>query len=101
MPSYRLELEVGVLVPGHAPDEVMAAAVTSVGENYHVDGTDITIAAGTPRIRVRFTVPAVQDAVEDALARDASLVARDAVADVAQPGRMWVLRRERGRWLPV
>lgn len=67
--AYRPDAELPARARGgasssRAPDKVMAAAVPSVGENYHVDGADITIAAGAPHIHVRFTVPAVQDAVE-------------------------------------
>ena len=100
MPSFRLELEIGRLRPGHQPDAVMNAARASL-EAFHVDSTDIAVTAGTPRILLRFTVPDSNEAVESQAARLAAVRARDAVDAVATTGQLWVLRRRGGRWLPL
>lgn len=99
MPSYRLELEIGDLHPGRTPEEVMEAARASLG--HHMDATDITVVAGTPRILLRFTVPASSAAGEDLAAHAASLRTRAGVDAVATTGRERLLRRSRGSWLAV
>lgn len=100
MPSFRLELEIGRLRPGREPNEVMDAALASLG-GWHVDATDIAVTAGTPRILLRFTVPDSSDAEENQVARLAAVGTRDAVDEVAGTGQLWVLRRRGGRWLPL
>ncbi len=99
MPSYRLELEIGDLRPGRTPDEVMEFARSSLG--HHVDATDITVVDGSPRILLRFTVPASNAAGEDMAAHAASLRTREGVELVAGTGRDRLLRRHRGSWLAV
>lgn len=99
MPSYRLEVEIGDLLPGRSPEQVMDAATSALG--HHVDATDITVVAGTPRILVRFTVPASSGYEEDAEARTASRASREAVERVATTGRHRLLRRYRGTWLAL
>ncbi len=99
MPSYRLEIEIGDLLPGRSPEQVMDAAVSALG--HHIDATDITVVAGTPRILVRFTVPASSGYDEDAAARTASRASREAVDTVATTGRYRLLRRYRGTWVAL
>jgi hypothetical protein len=99
VPSYRLELEIGDLRPGKTPDQVMEAAQSSLG--HHVDSTDIALVAGTPRIRLRFTVPASSAVEENTAARLAAHDAREAVEHVASTGRSHLLRRRRGAWLAL
>jgi hypothetical protein len=99
VPSYRLELEIGDLRPGRSPDEVMEAARVSLG--HQVEATDIALVAGTPRILLRFTVPASSAVEENASARLAAHHAREAVEVVAGTGRSWLLRRRRGSWLAL
>ena len=100
MPSFRLELEIGELRPGRAPDDVMDAARASLGD-HHVDATDIAVTAGTPRILLRFTVPDSSETEENQCARLAAVRTRDVVSEVAGTGQLWVLRRRGGRWLPL
>lgn len=97
MPSFRLELEIGTLRPGRVPAEVMDAARAALAD-HHVDATDITIKAGTPRILLRFTVPDSGEESENLSARVAAVRARDQVDLVAETGQLWVLRRRGGRW---
>lgn len=100
MPSFRLELEIGALRPGHTAGEVMDAARAAISD-HHVDATDIAVTGGTPRILLRFTVSDSSDAEENQAARLAAIRARDDVGQVAGTGQLWVLRRRGGRWLPL
>ena len=99
MPSYRLELEIGRLRPGTTPPEVMDAAVGSC--EHHVDATEVVVIGGTPRIRIRFSVPAASAEEEDADARTAAVAMVQAVDGIADTGRRRLLRRRQGTWLPV
>jgi len=99
VPSYRLELEIGDLRPGKTPNQVMEAALSSLG--HHVDATDITVIDGTARILVRFTVPASSAAGEDTTAQVAARHTCEAVEPIASTGRHRLLRRRRGSWLAL
>lgn len=100
MPSYRVELEIGSLRPRSDPEEVMDAAVASLG-SLHVDATDLKVSDEAPFILVRFTVPAASEMEEDRAAQGAACRMRDAVGRVAAIGRHRVLRRRGGDWVPV
>ena len=100
MPSFRVELEIGQLRRGRDPGEVMDTARACLAD-YHVDATDVAITAGTPRILLRFSIPDSGGPEENQAARLAAVHTRDAVAEVASTGRLWVLRRTGGRWLPL
>ena len=99
VPSYRLELEIGDLRPGKTLNQVMEAALSSLG--HHVDATDITVIDGTARILLRFTVPACSAAKEDTAAQEAARHTREAVEHIASTGRHRLVRRRRGSWLPL
>ncbi len=99
VPSYRLELEIGDLRPGKTPNQVMEAALSSLGR--HVDATDIAVIDGTARILVRFTVPASSAVGEDTAAHVAADHAREAVEHIASTGGHRLLRRSRGSWLSL
>lgn len=101
MPSYRVQLEIMGLRPGHRPEEVMDTAVAAVAENFHVDARQIDVIAGTPRVTVRYTVPDSSDEEERELALMARDAALEAVNEVAVVGRSWALLRRGGRWLPA
>ena len=77
----------------------MEAALSSLG--HHVDATDITVIDGTPRILVRFTVPASSAAGEDTAAQVAARHTREAVEPIASTGGHRLLRRRRGSWLAL
>ena len=100
MPSYRLELEIGDLRPGKTPNQVMEAALSSLG-THHVDAADITVIDGTPRILLPFTVPACSAAKEDTAAQAAARHTREAVEPIASTGGHRLLRRRRGSWLAL
>lgn len=100
MPSFRVRLPIGDLLPGHAPEEVMDTAEAVLGSIYRVEAKDLEVVARTPRIVLRFTVPESSWDAERAAAVTAGGQMRDAVREVAQTGRLDVLRRVRGRWVP-
>lgn len=100
VPSYRMELEIGALRPRRAPEEVMDAAVASLG-SLHVDATDLQVSDGAPFIFVRFTVPAASETEEDRAAGVAARRMRDAVGRIADTGRLRLLRRRGGDWVPI
>jgi len=92
-------LRSGDLRPGKTPNQVMEAALSSLG--HHVDATDITVIDGTARILLRFTVPACSAAKEDTAAQAAARHTREAVEHIASTGRHRLVRRRRGSWLPL
>lgn len=57
MPSFRVRLPIGDLLPGHAPEEVMETAEAVLGSIYRVEAKDLEVVARIPRIVLRFTVP--------------------------------------------
>ena len=101
MPSYRAVLQITGLRPGQPPERVMDAAREALGSLHHVEAHQIDVVRGIPQITLRFLVEAENDDAELASARRAALAMQDAVEDVATTGRLQVLRRRRGAWLPV
>ncbi|WP_369046398.1 hypothetical protein [Sinomonas sp. P10A9] len=101
MPSYRAVLQITGLRPGTAPERVMDAAREALGSMRHVEAHQIDVVRGVPQITLRFLVEAENDADERAAARAAALAMQDAVEDVAATGRLQVLVRRRGSWVPV
>lgn len=76
----------------------MDAAVAAVRARAHLDEQDLDIAAGTPRLLLRFSVPASETADEDAAAQAVVAHLHEAVDAEAILGRTWLLRRNGGRW---
>ncbi|PNL17274.1 hypothetical protein [Micrococcus sp. FDAARGOS_333] len=101
MPSYRCRLQIGDLLPGHRPEEVMDVAEAALSATHQVAAKDIEVVSRVPRIVLRITVPASTPHDEDAEARQAAATMAEAVAEVAVTGRLDVLRRDGGRWIPV
>ena len=66
MPSYRARLQIGDLLPGHRPEEVMDLAEAAVQATHVLAAKDIEVVARVPRIVLRFTVPGSHRAGEDA-----------------------------------
>jgi hypothetical protein len=101
MPSFRARLDITGLRPGNAPPSVMEAATAAVGSSHVVEGHQLDVVAGVPRITVRFTVdPGAYDD-ENRQALRAAGHMQHAVEVVAQSRNLAVLRRVRGRWQPV
>ncbi|MFC7401903.1 hypothetical protein [Citricoccus sp. GCM10030269] len=101
MPSFRARLQIGDLLPNRGPEEVMDRAVAALAATYTVEAKDVEVVARIPRIVVRFTVPESTWDGENVEAATAAHSMHDAVRQVATTGRLEVLRRERGRWVPV
>ncbi len=101
MPSFRALLQIGDVLPGHTPPEVMDRAETALAATHTVEAKDIQVVARVPRIVLRFTVPESTWTREAGEAVGAAHRMREAVQEVATTGRLEVLRRSRGRWEPV
>lgn len=98
MPSFRARLQIGDVLPGHTPPEVMAQAELAVGTTHNVEAKDIEVVARVPRIVLRFTVPESTPGQEVRQALEAGQRMREAVAEVATVGHLEVLLRTGGRW---
>lgn len=79
----------------------MDTAEAALSATHQVAAKDIEVVARVPRIVLRITVPASTPQDEDAEARQAAANMAEAVGEVAVTGRLDVLRREGGRWIPV
>jgi hypothetical protein len=79
----------------------MDSAREALGSVHHVEAHQIDVVRGIPQITVRFLVEAENDEAELASARRAALAMQDAVEEVATTGRLQVLQRRRGAWIPV
>ena len=97
MPSYRAQLNIMGLRPGHAPEAVMDTAVAALAERHHVDANQLDVIAGVPRITVRYTVE--DDGRPDAAGIESAALMRAAVESVAVSEKLVVLRRVKGRWV--
>lgn len=101
MPSFQTRLKITGLRPGNAPESVMDTAVEVLGTRHHVESHQLQIAGGVPQLNLRFLVEATEDSGENQQARESAAMMRDAVERVALTGALSVLRRSRGKWLPV
>jgi hypothetical protein len=101
MPSFRAVLQVTGLRPGVAPEAVMSTAVAALGSRHLVEATQLDLVRGVPQITLRFTVEATQQDLEDSQARDSAAAMKHAVDSIADTARLGVLRRQRGRWIPL
>ena len=90
MPSYRARLQIGDLLPGHRPEEVMDLAEAAVQATHVLAAKDIEVVARVPRIVLRFTVPGSHRAGEDAEAAEVAhlaQLAQHSVGTVDRAGR--------------
>ncbi len=102
MPSYRCSMHIRGLRPGHAPEEVIAAAVAGAGRTHHVEASQLDLVRGMPVIRVRYVVDAASQSAEDAEALLVGAALARAVDEVALGGEAQVTRRlGSGRWYRV
>lgn len=79
----------------------MDTAEAALSATHLVVAKDIEVVSRVPRIVLRITVPSSNPQAEDAEARQAAANMAEAVAEVATTGRLDVLRRDGGRWIPV
>ncbi|TFB93673.1 MULTISPECIES: hypothetical protein [Cryobacterium] len=95
MPSFRIEMTIGAVKPGVAPQSVLPAAAAAAAALTTVEASDLAVVAGAARATVRFSADDPSDALRIG---HAVLVATGRVAD---PQSWRVTERIRGRWLPV
>ena len=79
----------------------MAAAVEALETRHHVESKQLDIVGGVPQISLRFMVEARDYLGENSEAHASAAMMRDAVERVALTGKLYVLRRKRGKWSPV
>ncbi len=101
MPSFQTRLKITGLRPGNPPEAVMDAAVEALGTRHHVEAHQLQLAGGVPQLNLRFLVEASEYSGENRQAVESAAMMRDAVERVALTGSLSVLRRSRGKWLPV
>ncbi|MEA5457044.1 hypothetical protein SPF06_20155 [Sinomonas sp. JGH33] len=101
MPSFRAVLQITGLRPGNPPERVMQAAQDALASRHLVEATSLDVVRGIPQVTLRFLVEGASDDDEAAQARESALAMHDAVEEVATTGVLRVLRRRRGKWLPV
>ena len=101
MPSFRAQLNITGLKPGTAPEAVMETAAAALASSHHVEANQLDIVAGIPRITLRFMVQDNEWSLENSQAKRAAATMRHAVEEIADAERLRVLRRQRGRWVPL
>lgn len=95
MPSFRIEMTIGAVKPGVAPQFVLPAAAAAAAELTTVEASDLAVVAGSARATVRFSADDARDALRIG---HAVLVA---TGKVAEPRSWRVTERVKARWLPV
>jgi hypothetical protein len=95
VPSYRVRLVVGTLLPGTEPGSVLPAAAGAAAALATVEAYDVAVVRGEAVVSVRFT------ADDDGDADDVSRRVDDAVRTLAQVGRARLECRAGSRWRPV
>ncbi|TRW43932.1 hypothetical protein FJ693_15705 [Georgenia yuyongxinii] len=95
MPSYRVRLSVGTLLPGTEPESVLPAAADAAAGLATVEARDVAVVRGEAVVSVRFT------ADEDTDADHVAGRAERAVRTLAQVGRVRLERRAGNRWFLV
>ncbi len=98
MPSFRAQLDILGLLPGHVPEAVMESAEAALGAAHLVEAKQLDVVAGVPRITLRFLVEETDYETGAKQAVQAAVKMRHAVEQVATVGPLRVLRRRRNRW---
>lgn len=102
MPSFRAVQEISAARPGHAPDEVLDAAVAAcVASGHAVESRDLEVIAGRARIWVRYTIADSSTNEENLEAWEVANLIRAGVKAVAFGGLAQPYRRIGGRWARV
>ncbi|WP_316667408.1 hypothetical protein [uncultured Propionibacterium sp.] len=101
MPSFRAQLPVHDVRPGHRPPEVLGAARDAVPGFAHCDDVRLDLPRGVPIVTVRFSIRPGSGKDEDARARACGDEIRNRLEAVAvvSPPRMH--RRRGGGWLAL
>lgn len=79
----------------------METAVAALAASHHVEANQLEVVGGIPRITLRFMVADNEWSLENSSALRAAANMRHAVDEIAEAERLRVLRRQRGRWVPL
>ena len=109
MPSYRLHVPIGALLPGCSPADVMQQAALALGTLHVLEQQEVEapLVAGRRigRVALRFAVDASTRVREDAVARHALAVViehlEDTAAQVGPASAVVLTRGEGGRFRPI
>ncbi|MFC7376825.1 MULTISPECIES: hypothetical protein [unclassified Brachybacterium] len=109
MPSYRMHLPIGELLPGASPGDVTEQAKLALGTLHAVEKTDVEapLVGGrrVGRVVLRFAVDASSRPEEDAAARHALTVVIDhlerSVGRIAPQSAIVLTRGGAGRFRPI
>ncbi|MEA5154327.1 hypothetical protein [Raineyella sp.] len=101
MPSYRAELQISDVRPGHRPGEVLPVAAAATRALAHLDKPDLVMEDRLPWVVVRFSIDPTGRAEEDRRAATIADAVERAVGEVAEVARTRVSRRVKGEWLIV
>jgi hypothetical protein len=95
MPSYRVTMTLGALVPGVDPSVILPLAAQAARELAIVEASDVNVVAGSARATVRFTIDS-----NDLALQVAEHVAQVTATCVAVHDAS-VLERVGGRWMSL
>ena len=95
MPSFRVTLSIGALLPGVPPQSVLPAVTQAANEITTVEASDLAVVQGSARVTVRFTANDSTEAL-----RIANHV-RESLQGVAQIITWQTTQRIGGRWYPL
>ncbi|MEO6826037.1 MAG: hypothetical protein ABI170_01835 [Microbacteriaceae bacterium] len=95
MPSFRVTMSVGALLPGTDPAGLLPVAADAARELTTVEAADIRLVRGAAQLVVRFT------AADDADAARIARHTRTVTGGAAQLSTCSVTRRAGGRWNPL
>lgn len=101
MPSFRVTTEIRDVRPGHAPEAVIELGRSAVRALAHLDDSFVDVARGVPYVALRFTIPASSRSDEHSAAITVAKSVWSAMEAVATIGGGRLLRRVKGRWVPV
>lgn len=94
MPSFRVTMTIGRLLPSVAPDRVLPAAAAETALHTVVEASTVAVVSGSARITVRFTAQELPDARSIA---EKTVAATRELAEV----HSWMLTEGvKGRWYP-
>ncbi len=101
MPSYRVELQIADVRPGHHPASVVPIAAGAAGEEAHVDKPQLIVQDGLPWAVIRFSIDRTGRPDEDRRACDIAAHVERTVTKVADVSRTRLTRRVHGEWVIV
>ncbi|SFN84082.1 hypothetical protein SAMN05216219_2317 [Mycetocola miduiensis] len=95
MPSFRVTVTIGALLPGVEPESVVPFAAAAAARSAVVEASDLAVVRGAARVIVRYTA----DDVGAGWLVGSDVVRR--LAAIAEPAGWAVTVGDGGRWYPV